>query len=464
MSKNFYTTEKLGPNRSLTPEGFLLCVGVPVARVGYMIYGPGEVPVEMGPDGVLKVFRNEEDLFRPETIASANGKPVTLQHPDDDVTPEDWNQLSVGTMLNVRRGEVESGDLLLADFMITNAEAIELINSDKLREVSLGYVADYYEVAVGEGRQMNILINHVALVEQGRCGPRCAIKDHKFTNPRGIEMALPKKWRDLLRQAYKAGHTKDEDELKTVMEDTAEELQSISSEGSGIESTTVPSNTSEEEVHVHIEGEDDGDGALEAHIAQNAAEHDEMRTAIEELRAEIAALKGATSTVDADPDSEGGDDTAMAEAMLDEVPDGLEEQAAKSNDSIYLKDAFREALSKAEVLFPGIQVATYDATAKPVNTMKQICSLRRKALRHAFTTDAALKTELNGGKSLKLVGMSCQAVKAMFNAAYMSKRVSNNLRVTDHATKFVDGQQSTQKVGLRTIADLNEFNKKTYGA
>ena len=35
---------------------------------------------------VYKIFRDEKEVFSPETIKSFEGKPLTLTHPDDDVT------------------------------------------------------------------------------------------------------------------------------------------------------------------------------------------------------------------------------------------------------------------------------------------------------------------------------------------------------------------------------------------
>ena len=173
----FYTTEQLGPKRSLTPEGFLLCEDVPLARPGEMIYGPDETPIEAGPDGITHITRTLDELFKPETLASFNGKPVTNEHPDEDVTPSNWKRYAVGVLLNVRKGTGDNEGLMVGDMLITDPETIEDIRGDK-REVSLGYDADYKKTGPGKGEQSNILGNHVALVERGRCGPRCAIHDH----------------------------------------------------------------------------------------------------------------------------------------------------------------------------------------------------------------------------------------------------------------------------------------------
>jgi len=44
----YYTTHTLSLRIQETPEGFLLCAGVPIARTGVQEYKPDEVPVEPG--------------------------------------------------------------------------------------------------------------------------------------------------------------------------------------------------------------------------------------------------------------------------------------------------------------------------------------------------------------------------------------------------------------------------------
>jgi hypothetical protein len=72
----FYAS-KISENMSETPEGYLLCVGVPIGRLGELEYAEGETPLETK-DGRVTVTRDEAELFSPETIASFEGKPVTI--------------------------------------------------------------------------------------------------------------------------------------------------------------------------------------------------------------------------------------------------------------------------------------------------------------------------------------------------------------------------------------------------
>jgi len=176
VRNNFYVTERLSEHMYETPEGFLVCMDVPVARIGEYIYKSNEVPIEGGKDGLVKIIRDEDEVFSEEAIQSFNGKPVTINHPNDFVTPENWKNLAHGTIQNTRRGEGEQSDLLVADLVITTEDAIKLIKAG-LREVSLGYDAQYDQIEPGLGRQKEIAGNHLALVVKGRAGNRCAIMD-----------------------------------------------------------------------------------------------------------------------------------------------------------------------------------------------------------------------------------------------------------------------------------------------
>lgn len=207
----FYTTERLGPNRSLTPEGYLLIKDVPLARTGTQVYGPGEVPVEPGPDGRILIERDPEEVFRPETVASFNLKPLVNDHPTEDVVPGNWRDLAIGVVHDPRRGEGLMDDFMVGDVLVTCPDAIEAIKANRLREISCGYDADYTQTGPGRGKQHNIIGNHVALVEAGRCGPRCAIGDTVRKDPGDLRLSrgltvVDGKYRDVTHRMHRQRH------------------------------------------------------------------------------------------------------------------------------------------------------------------------------------------------------------------------------------------------------------------
>lgn len=252
--EQFYTTEQLGPKQSMTPEGFLLCEDVPLARPGEMIYGPDETPIEADGHDVVRITRTADELFRPETIASFNGKPVTNDHPPEDVTPENWSRYAKGVLINVRKGTGDNEGLLVGDLIVHDPETIRDIRNDK-REVSLGYDADYRKTGPGRGEQSLILGNHVALVERGRCGPRCAIHDHDTLTDKEATMPGAIKSAVSVRRTLSSAH------VRRVLDNAMLEMERLE----GGEQTTLSKDEAGEygtnltgeglsHIHIHLEG------------------------------------------------------------------------------------------------------------------------------------------------------------------------------------------------------------------
>ena len=170
------------------PEGYLLCLNVPVARTGTQEYLPEELGLPRagaGPGGTVAVYRPEEEVFAPETLASFEGMPVTNDHPPDGVDIENIRRLQTGHAHNVRRGSGEESDLLLADLIITDPRLADAILAGK-REISCGYT---YELCFENGRyiQRRIRGNHIAVVDAGRAGSRVSIRDNQYTQPQQPE-------------------------------------------------------------------------------------------------------------------------------------------------------------------------------------------------------------------------------------------------------------------------------------
>ncbi len=191
------------------PEGYLLCLNVPVARTGSQEYLPEELGMGSGP-GLVEVQRPESEVFSPETIASFEGMPVTNDHPPDGVDIGNIRALQKGHAHNVRRGAGEESDLLLADLIITDPVLIDLILDGK-REISCGYT---YELCEENGAyiQRKIRGNHVAVVDAGRAGPRVCIKDQKPKEPERSTRIMKKSLSKILARMAKDG------DIETVAE------------------------------------------------------------------------------------------------------------------------------------------------------------------------------------------------------------------------------------------------------
>ena len=171
-----------------TPEGFLVCHSVPICRTGMQEYTPQELGVADTGGGVLKVYREEDEVFKPAAVASFEGKPVTDDHPPVGVDASNYASYTKGTVQNVRRGSGADSDNLICDLVVYDAALIAKIDAGK-REISCGYECKYIERDDGTYCQMDIIGNHVAVVEEGRAGHDVSIRDVKTKPEGGKKMA-----------------------------------------------------------------------------------------------------------------------------------------------------------------------------------------------------------------------------------------------------------------------------------
>ena len=389
----WFAPERLSARQRMTPEGFLLCEAVPIARTGTLVYDESELVndggpiVEGGAGGIVTIERNPDEVFRAETIASFEGKPVTMAHPDDFVTPANWRELSMGITQNVRQGDGVESDLMLADLLITDATAIEEVRSG-LRQVSCGYDADYEQLAVGRGRQMNIVGNHVALVERGRCGPRCAIGDAEVAKT--TDAKTKRTWKDRVLTAFRA---KDEAALEEALEGakTGDEDEDDDKDENGKAKT--------------------GDSAALASILKTMKSMDKRMA---DMEAEVKKI-----TEDDDDDDQDG---KTKDNLLEPEPVNKTTEAL---GTAYTGDAevMTDLRSRAEVLVPGITLATRDAKVK---TSDHVCSCQRAALSAAMQT-ADGKTIVEPfliGRDLSK--MTADQVSAVFVGASELAKAKNN--------------------------------------
>lgn len=167
-----YYGSKLSPHMTETPEGFLICHDVKIARTGTQNYLAREIGLDGMPDRILSVTRSAEDVFDPAAIASFEGKDVTNTHPSEMIVQENQAAYSKGHAENVRR----VGDYLVADLYLKDPTLISEVKNGAMRDVSCGYYCQYEADGAGY-RQTHIRGNHIAIVPRGRAGRDVAIKD-----------------------------------------------------------------------------------------------------------------------------------------------------------------------------------------------------------------------------------------------------------------------------------------------
>lgn len=165
----FLSKVKLSNRRYKTPEGYLVCVDSIIARTGKQEYLKSEIFQDSNDDSVIQIDRPKSEVLSPSTIASFENKPLVDEHPDEDVNVDNYRDYAIGFARDVRASKLNDVDILIANLIFTDPEAIAEIESGEKTELSCGYDCDI----LGEGDnlyQANIRGNHIALCKTGRAG------------------------------------------------------------------------------------------------------------------------------------------------------------------------------------------------------------------------------------------------------------------------------------------------------
>lgn len=160
--------ERLSKHRCKTPEGYLICTDAILARTGKQTYRKNEIFKDSDDETEIEVDRTEDEVFSPQTLASFENKPVTVEHPDEDVNVHNYKEYAVGFVRDVRRGEVDGQPVILGNLVITDEQTIQEIENGEHTDLSCGYDCDIADEP--NPCQRNIRGNHVALCECGRAG------------------------------------------------------------------------------------------------------------------------------------------------------------------------------------------------------------------------------------------------------------------------------------------------------
>jgi hypothetical protein len=153
-----------------TPEGFLITEGS-IAQPGIMLY-------EDADGNVTRELVDEDVLNDPKANATLYGKALVVEHPDADVTPDNWRELAHGTA-----GDWSYEDALWVGLNVYTRDALDAIAAGKV-QLSPGYAVRVddtpgthpkfgpYDTRQLPGRQYN----HVALTDEARGGPNLTIR------------------------------------------------------------------------------------------------------------------------------------------------------------------------------------------------------------------------------------------------------------------------------------------------
>lgn len=161
----------------LTDDGYLVTTARSV-RTGIQLYRGSEVGKAYRE--TVRVYRPPEEVFAADSLQSFSHAPVTMDHPAEAVTGDNWKRLAVG---EVSTAAQKDGEWIALPLILKDAAAIKAVQGGK-RELSAGYTCtlDWTPGTTPDGEtydavQRGIKINHLAVVDRARAGSTARIGD-----------------------------------------------------------------------------------------------------------------------------------------------------------------------------------------------------------------------------------------------------------------------------------------------
>ena len=321
----------------LDGNGYLVTTAK-LARIGSMQYLGEEIGKQSGK--VYDVYVDESELFNDATMKSFEGVSVTVEHPEEmEVNAHNWKELAVGHISNVRR----DGDFLIGDVVVNDSKAIKIVQDGKI-EVSCGYDAELVE-ADGKIKKVDIKGNHLAIVDEGRCGDKCKLGDGK---PSIMSTLIKKLFGDKkLKAKVKLGDAKKrlvdaQGEYKQKLADLSEVVGSdapVEEKAAAVEELSAEVQAASEEITAVIEEIANLSVDIQEEAPPETPTNDQM-TAEEE--AKLADLEAQVQEKDAK--------IAELEAELESLKE-KEAQATTANDAkrVFPKLAIKDSMSSVEI-------------------------------------------------------------------------------------------------------------------
>lgn len=171
-----------GSTRTITDEGYLKATAA-LTCVGVQKYALADFTGNAeDANKVVNAYRPAATVFAKDTMESAKLRPVTMLHPDEKVTSENYQHYSVGTLgENVYQLDDHR---LAATILINHKAVVKQLQDGVINHLSMGYQAEVKaQSGTFEGKAYEYIfegpmhINHCAIVPKGRCGANATILD-----------------------------------------------------------------------------------------------------------------------------------------------------------------------------------------------------------------------------------------------------------------------------------------------
>ena len=155
----------------------------PISKVGVFPYMGRSISDECEPDKIYYVYRSADTLAKSVDTWDNPPKPFINDH---EMLGEGFSKIDDRPVQGVIHNPVFEDDTLYADISVYSESLKDKIENGK-KELSLGYFCKYRkEKGIYKGQaydyvQEDMVGNHIALVDNGRCGSDVRVFDHKCT-------------------------------------------------------------------------------------------------------------------------------------------------------------------------------------------------------------------------------------------------------------------------------------------
>lgn len=394
---------KISGHMIRTPEGYLVCKEVPIARIGTQEYRGMEFGGE-NPEKIYVVKRPEEEVFSKAALASFEGKPVVDEHPDENVTPDNIGRYIKGTCRDVRRGEGALSDCVVADLIIYDKDLIKKIESGK-RDISCGYDCLWDPKDDDTYVQLEIRGNHVAVVEEGRAGHKVSIRDSRKGGKTMSEKSKNSIWGRMLSAFAHDSDTTPEDLEAAAKMKPASDEDDPAKTVPVVEKKEEPKSTIDAELDARLKKIEDAIAALSEKPDKKPEEESDALDALEE---ELKGEKEEThdeSDVEVDPKEI---NTKQEEAEDDE------EDVVEPEDEEEAKAARDAALKAISALKPVVAALPKSQRKKAADSLADLI----RGNIHDDGYDAIMKAKENGRKKAKDKAMDDRELGRMIRDKY----------------------------------------------
>lgn len=225
-------TISLPTSRVFDPRGAMVAPAS-IARTGIMDYlakDLGESFKDEDPNKIIRVMTRDEDLFSEATMQSFRSAPITIGHPDDDVTTANAAELQYGFLEGM---PTRLNDSLDATIVLSHKDALDLVQSKEAEELSAGTNVTIVRLSDAEALELgydayktDIVCNHVAIVKRGRAGSARIADEAKLHDELTQEIATLTTLKDELEAKLDASKDK-VSATEVLLKDALDEVEAM---------------------------------------------------------------------------------------------------------------------------------------------------------------------------------------------------------------------------------------------